>query len=528
MGIVCLLTLLVNFSFALQIDDNVYIKPSAKEVNYFIANDTTLDAIKISDSSLTTTGSGEDFIFARTPAILENATIYEFDVTGYNERDSITQNNFTAKAVNTDLSYNSEVSTTTGEAILFVENESYDFTITSDGFSKISFSNNTEDLNYQYNASFYPESSIVLSFFDEITGEPIIGPLVEVRITNDQNQVLANTTTGILVSDTIPSGEYIVTSTATNYTMKTNNIIIEQDATNFANVYLTPNVTETTDILFSITDTKFEALSNAKITIRGPVNGTFETVYELLTDVAGDALATLIADQTYFVDVEKDGYEPELNIRIELERDTYPISLKDEGQNIPDDVYLGVYTKLTPEDKTLFTDELHAFNWTTDTSEGVISRFTLYIEYPDATNFTEIKFENGGTITTGFQNLTNYENETINVFGCFIKEGYNQVCVKQIYTVRPAEPDNKNLLALREYLTENVSLAQRIALWISFIIGFTIVFAIFPFFRGNVAFYVMAILAFFFGWLFLSTLLLIIVTVLMFIGLLYMAGGETY
>lgn len=257
-----------------------------------------------------------------------------FNLTAFDNSSNNYLTNFTAKVYNEANILLFENSTTNGEILFNMTNQSLNnYSVYFENDNHKNVNTTLEFLDYSLDYTFLTNNapSINITILKESDGTPILEP-VTVRFTDSLTNVFQNiTSTSLLYNEYFPPDNYLITFISENYTNR--NYIIDLYSNDIVNLnaYLIGNGESSTILTFK--DKGSGALIEGVIlTVETLVNSSWVVVSSTTSDITGKISFDYVAGSTYRFSTSKTGYEVKSFILNPILYSEYTIKLITDGE----------------------------------------------------------------------------------------------------------------------------------------------------------------------------------------------------
>lgn len=404
---------------------------------------------------------------------IENLTNVVLNITAIYSLTGASILNFTVNVTGQTSGLNILASTTTGNIILGLVNETYSVFMNATGFvpdtKSVSVQSDT-DLVF----GLFQIGDLQIDVFNTTDGG-LFGQNVTLKLQNATTQRTLNLENG---SDFVTGLNYGVVYTlifsSPGFSTNLYNLLYDQNQNaNIFNAFLTVNNTE--QIIYTVTDTRDVNLEDALVLVERFVNDTRVEVGSQLTDVTGQTTFLLDVSEGVIVTITKEGYAPESH-----------------SLNAPlSDAVSFQLTFIAPVN---YTNRMTDVTWSvapsnTELNTGIVN-FTFNVDsVNDDLIFSRIRIFNGSVLVASLTdtnasgnilvlpvNVTPYVNGTLRMEVTFQKEGFEEFVKDFVYIVRDADSSFGSLLAVRIWFQNNTDIGTRVQFWlILFVIGVVLI-----------------------------------------------------
>ena len=318
--------------------------------------------------------------------------------------------------------------------------------------------------------------NMTVNLFNASNASLALGTTITITFQNYTNSISYSTSNGVLsnVSGLVDGSDYLVIVNSSAY-LNSTRTFTRDFTNNTLNIYLVPSTTST-PILFQVLSADNKRVQNALITIDQFVNGTYQTVFSRMTDIAGQTLFDSVPNVVnYRILVSSSGYITQ-QFTSDLVSSPYIITLDyfsrfslDQSTSLS-----GIGVQYSPTNLTL-PPGLVTFNLTTTllTSNASVSSTRVYLYARNSTIINSSILNSNGTANITV-NLLPYNNTYVTGIYSYIgSDGYmRQFTV--VYFVSTTTYTG-TIEEARSYMQSALQVQDRIFLWTFLIICFAVV-----------------------------------------------------
>lgn len=392
-----------------------------------------------------------------------NMTNVVLNITAIYSLTGATVLNFTINATGITHGYNVVQSTTNGEVLMDLVNDTYLVKINAPGFV-LDERNISVQVDTDFQFSLFQIGDLRIDIFNTTDGT-FFTQNVTLKLQNASSQRTFNLVNG---SDFITGLNYGVVYTlifsSPGFSTNLYNILYDPTQNlNIFNAYLTVNNTQ--EIVYRVTDTRDVNQEGALVVVERFVNDTRVEVGSQLTDVTGQA--------TFFLDVTE-------GVRITITKSGFTEEIHNLNAPLSDSVTFQI-TFIAPVN---YTNRMTNIVWsplptTTEINPDIVN-FTLNI---NAINndliFSRVRVFNGTTLIASLTdsnssggvlilpvNVTNYINNTLIMEISFQKAGFEVFVDQFVYIVVDSNQNFGSFLGVRLWFQNNTDLKTRVQFWL--------------------------------------------------------------
>jgi len=355
----------------------------------------------------------------------------------------------------------------------FLLNESFlaNIYIYADGYFTRSYLGYTTNTNL--NAILSPIGFLELEIKNQNTGN-LITDLINITVQDGITEKKYNTSTGkVVISSLTENSLYNIFLKSQNY----NNNQYSFNYNSFTpNPYIMFMNTDGEEIKFVVRDTNGELLANVDIIIEKFVDGNFSTISQKQTDISGIANFILDSGETHRVTISKSGFISKSFIS-QITETLYSVVLEIDRTFDYIGTVGGITYSFSPNERILQPNETQQFTFKIASEQNDLMFYSIQIY--NGTNLIKVKSGNspsGETITETLNTIP-FNNSNIIVKYTFTRLNMTTYEIPVLYTILEYSTTD-NILGLRQFMISNISLRDRIIIWIVIIVIFALVFSL--------------------------------------------------
>ena len=296
-------------------------------------------------------------------------------------------NTFSGIIKTLDDSFSLSFSTTNGVALVpFLQGLDYIITLNPvDDYAinfgmNHTFSGNQTSLNHTFRL--YTENSIRFEVYDEATNE-LITQNVNVLISGDPYEESFNFSGGEHFKDKIIDGVYNIKISSEGYDERNYLVSVAHRSTQLLKAYLASNTTQVTFTTLDLDSNNI--ISDASITMFRSVNNTWQTVESRSTDITGRAVFNYVPGSSYRFVANSDGYLEKSFVLNPIIFEFYNVRLSRTASIETDAPFSNVLVSYEP--KKFLNNNQNNFTWQIQSTQGVLTNYTLNVTYPGGNYF---------------------------------------------------------------------------------------------------------------------------------------------
>jgi hypothetical protein len=395
-------------------------------------------------------------------------------ITAIDENTAIPLNIFTITTINNTYSFSDITATTSGTVILdLVQGIQYNFTISGGVFPETEFlTPNTDNESIQFNVTSI--GALPIRVRDSNTGELITGNVVTASIDNGTDQLVANTTTGLVLFTGLDVNEsYDINLESSTYEDAFFTFSYDASfATTGIDLYMNSNGTET---FFVIQRTDSRPVDAAEVIVETFINGTLTLIGSKNTDVIGSARFLLIPFQKHQVTVVKDGFITQ-TFEVQVDQESYLVTLQVESLFEFSDALSGIQYSYSPTNSSIVPGNV-TFFWNVTALSNDLASWSIEV-YNGSSLITSVvnsSSSNGGVLLLTVD-LSAFNNSQVETKYIFQKSGQDSYTRSVLYNVELIVTSfTGSLQEMRTWASDNIILRDKLIIWSFILFVFSII-----------------------------------------------------